>query len=260
MVTATAGGSDLYFDQVHTALNMRKEIAAVVFFLKRLIRKAEKLKAEQVEKFVERLTVALQEKYRGHWYPDNPSKGQAFRCIRVNKFQREDPELQRACEESGVLYKDLGLPRELTLWVDPGEVCCRYGEMNLAFTVASFSGDDDNKEDVTKEVTSAVERVTSDYHSGSSSDEENSTRDISATAPLVQGRPLYQVVYPVVPMWHPSPRRKPGPSKGQGLHHHAYGFRSHGKPMASFRQSTWALTGPRGVNSYWGSTPNLVHS
>lgn len=58
---------------------MKKEIAAVVFFLKRLIRKAEKLEIEQVEQFVERLTVALQEKFRGHWYPDNPSRGQAFR-------------------------------------------------------------------------------------------------------------------------------------------------------------------------------------
>lgn len=58
---------------------MKKEIAAVVFFLKRLIKKAEKLDAEKVDLLVERLTVALQEKYKGHWYPDNPSKGQAFR-------------------------------------------------------------------------------------------------------------------------------------------------------------------------------------
>ncbi|KAL0182677.1 hypothetical protein M9458_022052, partial [Cirrhinus mrigala] len=57
---------------------MKKEIAAVVFFLKRLIKKAEKLDVEKVDLFVERLTVALQEKYKGHWYPDNPSKGQAF--------------------------------------------------------------------------------------------------------------------------------------------------------------------------------------
>ncbi len=148
-------------------LTMKKEIAAVVFFLKRLIMKAEKLDAEKVDLFVERLTGALQEKYKGHWYSDNPSKGQAFRystpisstvhwhpndkdfmfleftdtqnrchvkmsykcilcrCIRVNRFNKEDAELLRACAESGVQYKDLGLPKELTLWVDPGEVCCR---------------------------------------------------------------------------------------------------------------------------------------
>uniref|UniRef100_A0A9J8D1P6 B-cell translocation gene 3 n=1 Tax=Cyprinus carpio carpio TaxID=630221 RepID=A0A9J8D1P6_CYPCA len=145
---------------------MKKEIAAVVFFLKRLIKKAEKLDVEKVDLFVECLTVALQEKYKGHWYPDNPSKGQAFRCIRVNRFHKEDAELLRACAESGVQYKDLSLPKELTLWVDPGEVCCRYGERNHGFTVATFSSDDDDddKEDVTKKVTSAVERVTTLNH------------------------------------------------------------------------------------------------
>uniref|UniRef100_A0A8C7WD05 B-cell translocation 3 n=1 Tax=Oncorhynchus mykiss TaxID=8022 RepID=A0A8C7WD05_ONCMY len=165
---------------------MKKEIAAVVFFLKRLIKKVERLDTQKVDLFVERLTVALQEKFRGHWYPDNPSKGQAFRCIRVNRLQREDPELLRACQESGVQYKDLGLPRELTLWVDPGEVCCRYGERNLAFTVASFSGDD--KEDVT----SAVERVTSDYHSCSSSDEDSGLRETRPPPTFPQNRHKYQ--------------------------------------------------------------------
>lgn len=48
------------------------------------------------------------------------------RCIRVNRFHRQDPDLLRACRESGVQYSDLGLPLELTLWVDPGEVCCRW--------------------------------------------------------------------------------------------------------------------------------------
>ena len=70
----------------------------------------------------------------------------------------------------------------------------RYGENNLAFTVASFSGDDeDDKEDVTRKVTSAVEKVTSDYHSGSSSDEE-SNREARATPPFPQFQPRYQVL------------------------------------------------------------------
>ena len=59
--------------------NMKKEIAAVVFFLKRLIKKGEKLDSAQIEKVVERLVAGLQEKFRGHWYPENPSQGQAFR-------------------------------------------------------------------------------------------------------------------------------------------------------------------------------------
>ncbi|KAL2088498.1 hypothetical protein ACEWY4_015397 [Coilia grayii] len=144
---------------------MKREIAAVVFFLKRLIRIAGKVDPEKVEAFVERLMIALQDKYRGHWYADSPSKGQAFRCIRINSSQRVDPELMRACQESGVQYADLGLPRELTLWVDPGEVVCRYGERRPAFTIASFSGERSTNEiDATKKVISAVENIIANNH------------------------------------------------------------------------------------------------
>ena len=43
----------------------------------------------------------------------------------MNRVQLRDPVLERACVQSGVHYEGLGLPRELTLWVDPGEVSCR---------------------------------------------------------------------------------------------------------------------------------------
>lgn len=116
------------------------------------------------------------------------------RCIRVNRLHRQDPELLRASRESGVKYGDLGLPRELTLWVDPGEVCCRYGEQSPCFSVATFSGDEEDDKDVAKKVTSALERVTSDYHSGSSSDE-----DSTHTSPLTVPRPwAHQVVCDVI--------------------------------------------------------------
>ncbi|XP_028313907.1 protein BTG3-like [Gouania willdenowi] len=104
---------------------MRNEIAAVVSFLKRLVKLKNKVEVEKMDLFAERLTVALQEKFEGHWVPEKPSKGQAYRCIRVNAFHKYDQELLRACSESGVHYGDLGLPWEITLWVDPGEVCGR---------------------------------------------------------------------------------------------------------------------------------------
>ncbi|XP_031425163.1 protein BTG3-like [Clupea harengus] len=156
---------------------MKREIAAVVFFLKRLIKKTGKVEAEKVEVFVERLMLALQDKYKGHWYAESPSKGQAFRCIRMDSSQREDPELRRACDESGVQYADLGLPRELTLWVDPGEVVCRYGENKPAFTIANFSGEESTDEvNVTKKVISAVENVFANHHCSPSSDREGGDR------------------------------------------------------------------------------------
>ncbi|CAB1352526.1 unnamed protein product [Coregonus sp. 'balchen'] len=223
---------------------MMKEIAAVVFFLKKLFKKVEKLDTQKVDLFVERLTVALQEKFRGHWYPDNPSKGQAFRCIRVNRLQREDPELLRACQESGV----------------------QYGEKNIAFTVASFSGDDeDDKEDVTKKVTSAVERVTSDYHSCSSSDEDSGLRETRPPLTFPQNRHKYQMIYPAAPLWRPPvPKQKkmwPGKGYNGPPRPPHYDFRTQGRPTQPFRHNDWAPSGHRRGHGYgyWGGTPGLAH-
>lgn len=58
---------------------MRDEIATAVFFVTRLVKKHEKLSTQQIETFALKLMTILFEKYRGHWHPDCPSKGQAFR-------------------------------------------------------------------------------------------------------------------------------------------------------------------------------------
>ncbi|XP_063043804.1 protein BTG3-like [Engraulis encrasicolus] len=157
--------------------DMRREIASVVFFLKRLINITGKVEPEKLDIFLERLVTALHDKFKGHWYTDCPSKGQAFRCIRINITQRVDPELMRACRESGVRYADLGLPRELTLWVDPGEVVCRYGETRPVFTIASFSPEEGTERtvkdvdlDTTKKVIGAVDNIFANNHSSQSSE------------------------------------------------------------------------------------------
>lgn len=67
----------------------------------------------------------------------------------------------------------------------------RYGEQNPCFSVATFSSDKEEDKEVARKVTSALERVTSDYHSGSSSDEE-STRTSPLTIP--NNRCAYQVL------------------------------------------------------------------
>ncbi|OCT93927.1 protein BTG3 [Xenopus laevis] len=152
---------------------MKNEIAAVVFFLSKLIRKNEKIRKEEVDRFLEELTRLLYDKFVNHWYPATPTKGQAYRCIRVNKFQGPDPDLLKACLNSSLEYEDLGLPKEFTLWVDPWEVCCRYGEKNHAFLVASVESKVNDKLEISEHVSRVLDKVvTSDYHSGSSSDDE----------------------------------------------------------------------------------------
>lgn len=58
---------------------------------------------------------------------------------RVNENSRKEPTIERAARECGLKYVDLNLPVELTIWVDPEEVCCRFGEQKgSCCTVASF--------------------------------------------------------------------------------------------------------------------------
>lgn len=66
---------------------MKNEIAAVVFFFTRLVRKHDKFeKRNWFERFAEKLTLILQEKYKNHWYQKNHQRTslQVGLDIRVN--------------------------------------------------------------------------------------------------------------------------------------------------------------------------------
>uniref|UniRef100_A0A8D3E464 Anti-proliferative protein domain-containing protein n=1 Tax=Scophthalmus maximus TaxID=52904 RepID=A0A8D3E464_SCOMX len=115
---------------------MKEEIAAAVFFVARLVKRYGSLDADSRDRFAAALTSVLFENYKNHWHPKAPSKGQAYRCLRMNRVRLQDPVLQQACDRSVVQYQDLGLPQELTVWVDPGEVSCRYGEHSAPFCVS----------------------------------------------------------------------------------------------------------------------------
>ncbi|XP_021027885.1 protein BTG4 [Mus caroli] len=188
---------------------MRDEIATAVFFVTRLVKKHKKLSAQQIETFALKLMTVLFEKYRGHWHPDCPSKGQAFRCIRINNNENKDPVLERACAESNVNFFHLGLPKEMTIWVDPYEVCCRYGEKKHPFTIASFKGRWENWE-LAQHVSCAVNRATGDCSSGTSSDEESCGREAQVIPKVNNPKSVYQVenFKQSLQPWFCLPRRK----------------------------------------------------
>ncbi|KAM4044349.1 protein BTG3 [Anomaloglossus baeobatrachus] len=196
---------------------MKNEISAVVFFLSKLLKNNNKLTKEEIEIFSEELSRILHDKYVNHWYPETPAKGQAYRCIRVNRFQGVDPDLQKACFNSGLVYEELGLPWEMTLWVDPCEVCCRYGEKNPSFVVASFASNNDQME-ISQKVMYAMDKVTSDYHSGSSSDDEVYINKKIPPPPLpphmmIGAGASYKVPEyrpPPTPSWNRNPKKKQG--------------------------------------------------
>jgi protein Tob/BTG len=108
---------------------MLEEIESAVNFLTRLIAKSNDssllITQESIDSFSKKLCQLLEEKFRDHWFPEKPIKGQAYRCIRINENNRRDPIVEKACRECGIRYDELKLPLELTLWVDPNEVTCR---------------------------------------------------------------------------------------------------------------------------------------
>ncbi|XP_037130458.1 protein BTG3 [Syngnathus acus] len=154
---------------------MKREVKAGVNFFKRLAVTGGKLDEAKAQLFAEKLQRLLCDKYDGHWYPDRPAKGQAFRCIRINKGIPTDEVLLKACKESELTPSDLCLPPEVTVWIDPLEVCVRSRESSYPFSIASFTDKDEEEEESVNKAQEALpidptNHDTSDYHSATSSD------------------------------------------------------------------------------------------
>jgi len=111
---------------------MHTEIEYAVNFLSGKIKdKLCDASEEQIKTMLERLNTLLNEKFEGHWYPDKPMKGSAFRCINITIDNKSiDQVLLKAALESGFSAKDMLIVFEkgLALWIDPKDVSCRLGK------------------------------------------------------------------------------------------------------------------------------------
>uniref|UniRef100_A0A0K8TPR1 Putative anti-proliferation factor btg1/tob n=1 Tax=Tabanus bromius TaxID=304241 RepID=A0A0K8TPR1_TABBR len=112
-----------------------------------------KLPRRRVNLFGEELEKALKDKFQGHWYPEKPFKGSAFRCLKTG--DPVDAVLDRAARESGVPISDIleNLPQELAVWVDPGEVSYRIGEKGAVKILFSENSDHPEDSSADREVT-----------------------------------------------------------------------------------------------------------
>lgn len=106
-----------------------------------------KLPRRRVNQFGEELEKALKIKFEGHWYPEKPFKGSAFRCIKT--APPLDPVFEIAAHECGMSMADIqeNLPEELSIWIDPGEVSYRLGEKGCVKILYSESESSEDRAD-----------------------------------------------------------------------------------------------------------------
>ncbi|KAH7637572.1 tob1-like protein [Dermatophagoides farinae] len=103
-----------------------------------------KLPRRRVNQFGEELELIIRNRFDGHWYPDEPSKGSAYRCIHCNP-QLDSSLFREAAHNSGLNLQDVqqNLPVELSIWIDPGEVSYRISEkgpVNILYSVKRGGG------------------------------------------------------------------------------------------------------------------------
>jgi len=85
------------------------------------------LNLDMVKKFEEVLRELVTTKISDHWYPEIPSKGQAFRSLSVDKKAHVDPILSKAALSAGVenLLNYCTKVDSVLMWIDPDVVLVR---------------------------------------------------------------------------------------------------------------------------------------
>lgn len=178
---------------------MQDQISAAVLFLAKLIEKSNSktnINSEQLELFKQKLSELLNKRFENHWFPEAPNRGQGYRCIRLNKNIRKDTMLENAAKACGMTYEDMKLPIELTIWVDPHEVCCRFGESKGSYcTLASFNDKENQEIHTSDEIFQRASNHLHQYHQQrrphynrhrKSSDNSTSSSDEKMNSPLKQ--------------------------------------------------------------------------
>uniref|UniRef100_A0A3B3S710 Transducer of ERBB2, 2 n=1 Tax=Paramormyrops kingsleyae TaxID=1676925 RepID=A0A3B3S710_9TELE len=87
-----------------------------------------KLPRRRADLFGEELERLLMSRFEGHWYPDAPLRGSAFRCLHLGVPC--DPVVELAAKRSGLDTEEVraNVPAELSVWIDPYEVSYQIGE------------------------------------------------------------------------------------------------------------------------------------
>lgn len=115
---------------------MLEEIKSVSNFFARWL--SEKFEKQSVDQFKTALENEMFARFKNHWYPSFPQKGQAFRSILIDGVQT-DPLLMDIASQVGINLVDFEacLPRNCVIFCDPSRVVCKdlHARENLYHTI-----------------------------------------------------------------------------------------------------------------------------
>lgn len=108
---------------------MRLEVKVALNFIVSYL--YNKLPRRRADLFGEELERILVSRFDGHWYPEAPLRGSAFRCLYLGAPR--DPVVELAARRSGLDTEEVhaNVPPELSIWIDPFEVSYRIGEKGV---------------------------------------------------------------------------------------------------------------------------------
>lgn len=103
---------------------MLEEIKSVTLFFANWL--SEKFEPKVVNEFKNALESELISRFKNHWYPSDPQRGQAYRSILIDGVQT-DPLLMDIASRLNVNLNDFEscLPRNCVVFIDPYRAVCK---------------------------------------------------------------------------------------------------------------------------------------
>ena len=114
---------------LHFMMLQQELEAAAKYWVSQL--RASDLKDDQGDRFRENIKTTFREKFKDHWYPNQPERGQAYRSISIDRGVA-DPLLDEAARAADIndFRRRLPADMDMIMWVDPGNVSVRYNNSN----------------------------------------------------------------------------------------------------------------------------------
>jgi len=95
---------------------------AVCWWVEQL--KSPSITKEMEKRFEKCLKDEIYSRVTNHWFPNNPTKGQAHRSLSLDKKARPDPVIARAAKAAGInnINECFSYVESIVMWIDPNEV------------------------------------------------------------------------------------------------------------------------------------------